>query len=70
MKFPIKDFLSKCDQICRKLWIWSDLLKKSSMENFFFVQCYNNVHMEILEFALKELVIFNNVLFALVFNNI
>ena len=40
------------------------------MENFFFVQCYNNVHMEILEFALKELVIFNNVLFALVFNNL
>ena len=67
MKFPIKDFLSKCDKICRKL---SDLLRKSSMENFFFVQCYNNVHMEILEFALKELVIFNNVLFALVFNNL
>ena len=26
MKFFIKDFFSKCDQICRKLWIWSHLL--------------------------------------------
>ena len=29
MKFYIKDFFSKCDQIRRKLWIWSHLLKKS-----------------------------------------
>ena len=29
MKFSIKDFFSKCDQICRKLQIWSHLLKKS-----------------------------------------
>ena len=33
MKFSIKDFFSKCDQI---LWIWSHLLKKSWMENFVF----------------------------------
>ena len=33
MKFTITDFFSKCDQICR---IWSDLLKKSLMENFIF----------------------------------
>ena len=26
----------KCDQIPRKLWIWSHLLKKSLMENFIF----------------------------------
>ena len=26
MKFFIKDFFSKCDQIRRKLWIWSHLL--------------------------------------------
>ena len=32
----IKDFFSKCDQICRKLRIWSHLLKKSLMENFIF----------------------------------
>ena len=38
MKFPIKDFFSKCDQIRKKLWIWSHLLKTSLMENFIFVQ--------------------------------
>ena len=36
MKFPIKDFFSKRDQILRKLWIWSYLLKKSFMESFIF----------------------------------
>ena len=36
MKFSIKDFFSKCDQIRRKLRIWSHLLKKSLMENFNF----------------------------------
>ena len=36
MKFPIKDCFSKCDQIRRKLRIWSLLLKKSLMENFIF----------------------------------
>ena len=36
MKFSIKDFFSKCDQICRKLRIWSHLLKKPLMENFIF----------------------------------
>ena len=36
MKFPIKDFFSKCDQIRKKLRIWSHLLKKSLMENFIF----------------------------------
>ena len=35
-KFSIKDFFSKCDQILRKLWIWSQLLKKSLMENLIF----------------------------------
>ena len=36
MKFFITDFFSKCDQIRRKLRIWSHLLKKSIMENFIF----------------------------------
>ena len=36
--FSIKDFFGKCDQIRRKLRIWSHLLKKSLMENFIFVQ--------------------------------
>ena len=29
MKFSIQDFFRKCDQIHRKLRIWSHLLKKS-----------------------------------------
>ena len=37
MKFSIKAFFSKCDQIRRKLWIWLHLLKKSLMENFIFL---------------------------------
>ena len=36
MKFSIKDFFSKCDQIRRKLRIWSHLLKISLMESFIF----------------------------------
>ena len=36
MKFSTKDFFSKCDQIRRKLRIWSNLLKKSLIENLFF----------------------------------
>ena len=36
MKFSIKDFSCKCDQIRRKLRIWSNFLKKYLMENFFF----------------------------------
>ena len=38
MKFSIKDFFSKCDQVRRKLRIWSHLLKKSLMKILFFVQ--------------------------------
>ena len=37
MKFSIKDFFSKCDQIRRKLFSYLHLLlKKSLMENFIF----------------------------------
>ena len=36
MKFSIKDFLSKCDQIRRKLRICLHLLRKSLMKNFIF----------------------------------
>ena len=36
MKFSIKDFFSKCDQIRSLLRIWSHLLKKSFVENFIF----------------------------------
>ena len=37
MKFPIMDFSSKCDQIRSFLRIWSHLLNKPLMENFFFL---------------------------------
>ena len=43
MKFSIKDFFSKFDQIRSFLWIWSHLLEKSLMENLFFVHCYNQL---------------------------
>ena len=36
MKFSIKDFFSKCDQIRSFLLIWSHLLKKSLIEDFIF----------------------------------
>ena len=36
MKFSIKDFFSKCDQISSFLRIWSHLLKKYLMENLIF----------------------------------
>ena len=35
MKFSIKDFFSKCDQIRCLFRIWSHFLKKSLMKNFF-----------------------------------
>ena len=41
MKFSIKNFSSKCDQILRNLRIWSHLLEKSLMENLCIVNlCY------------------------------
>ena len=36
MKFYIKNFFSKCDQVHSFLRIWSHLQKKSLMENFIF----------------------------------
>ena len=36
MKFSVKDFFSKCDQIRMKRRIWLNLLKKFLIENFFF----------------------------------
>ena len=46
MNFSIKDFFSKCDQIRRTQRIWSNLLKKSFMENFIF--CAVILHFHIL----------------------
>ena len=36
MTFSTKEFFINCDQIRRKLPIWSHLLKKTLMENFIF----------------------------------
>ena len=41
MKFSIKHFLSKCDQMRTFLRIWSHLLTKSVMENFIFCAAYS-----------------------------
>ena len=43
MKFSIKDFFSKCDQICNLLRIWSHLLNKSLTENFIFCSVQENI---------------------------
>ena len=40
IKFSIEDFFSKCDQIRRKLRIWSHLLKKPLIENLIFCAVY------------------------------
>ena len=46
MKFSIKDLFSKCDQIRRKLRIWSYLPKKFLMENFIFCAvAYEHIHL-------------------------
>ena len=45
MKFYIKDFFSKYEQIRRKLLIWSHLLKKPLMENFVF--CATSLYFEV-----------------------
>ena len=37
MKFYIKDFFSKCEQMHSFLRVWSHLLKKSLMKTSFFV---------------------------------
>ena len=47
MKFSVKDFISKCDQIRCFQRIWSHLLKKSLMENFSFCAVHDRVFCEI-----------------------
>ena len=56
LKFSIKDFFSKCDQI-RRLWIWSHLLKKSLMENFSFYAVF--VKTQLLEHIIYQTDIYN-----------
>ena len=47
MRFSMKDFFSKCDQIRRKLWIWSHLMKKSLMENLILCEDTPKICLEI-----------------------
>ena len=54
MKFSIKDFFNKCDQIRRKLRIWSRLLKKSLMENFIFCAVVNSSNYRWVSWDLME----------------
>ena len=42
MKFSVKDFSSKCDQIRSFLRIWAHLLKESLMESFIFCAVSSN----------------------------
>ena len=44
MKFSTEDFFSKCDQILRKLRVWSHLLTKSLMENLSFSASVKELH--------------------------
>ena len=55
IKFSIKDFFSKWDQIHRKLQIWSHLLKKSLIENFIFCAVWDYIGLSYFSklFALK-----------------
>ena len=57
MKFCIKYFFSNCDQIRRKLRIWSHLLKKSLMENFIFyaVQVLSPMSLRFVKIVIYEL---------------
>ena len=45
MKFSVKDFSGKCDQIPWKLWIWSHLLEKSYGELLFLCSglCFSKI---------------------------
>ena len=48
MKFLVKDFFIKCDQISSFLRIWSHLLKKSLIENFIFCAVITRTYLSLL----------------------
>ena len=56
MKFLAKDFSSKCDQILKKLRIWSQLLKISLFENFIFCAVLLSLFIKLCyhEFLIKD----------------
>ena len=65
MKFSIEDFFSKCDEIHRKLRIWSHLLKKSLTQNFIF--CAMSGQNSVSVSVLKKSLIFSAVLVVFIF---
>ena len=58
MKFSIKDFFTKCDQICRKLPIWSHLLNIFLMVNFIFCTVSPCIDKKILVHKINFLILF------------
>ena len=50
LKINILYVFSKCDQIGRKMWIWSHLLKKSLMENFVFCAVHQTHYQWIVQY--------------------
>ena len=52
MKFSIKDFLGKCDQICNKLRIWRHLPKKSLMDFHSYVEMDATIALSQVKFLL------------------
>ena len=75
IKFSITDFFNKCDQILRKLRIWSYLLKKSLMENiflcneFFPIYCDKCIKFEEMEYQIHYLLSLKFVHFCLFYIN-
>ena len=65
MKFAIKDFFSKCDQICSFMRIWSHLLKKSLMDKFIVcaVQCFSSASCFVKQF-LSSLYFFEKIFYV------
>ena len=59
MTFSIKNFLGKCDQIRRKLWIWPHLLKKFLMENLTFCAVKGSVNQFLKLFKILATVPYN-----------
>ena len=55
MKFSVKDLFSKCDQIRKKLRIWSHLLKKALMKQFIFCSVLNVPEPELTELRNLEM---------------
>ena len=62
MKFSIKDYLCKCDQIRRKSLVWSHLTKKSFMENFIF--CATIVNYKKIKFRLILIYRFSSLIYS------